>query len=190
MAEKKKISPLMILPPLLFAALAGMFLWGMSNGKDPRALPSTREGGTVPALSVTPLGTGVEFTEQDLKEGGVKLVNFWASWCAPCRVEHPQLETLAREGVTIYGINYKDEDTKALRFLEELGNPYVALMADKKGRTGLDWGLYGVPETFVINKDGVILKRFAGPITEEVLDSIIRPAIAKAGEAQTPDAGS
>lgn len=180
MAEKKKISWLMILPPVLFLALAAMFMWDMAKGGDPRALPSTREGGGVPALTVSPLGTGVEFTQEELKTGGVKLVNFWASWCAPCRAEHPQLETLARDGVTIYGINYKDEDTKALRFLEELGNPYTALMADKKGRTGLDWGLYGVPETFVIDKDGVIIKRFAGPITEAVLDSIIRPAIAEA----------
>ncbi|MDA5093883.1 DsbE family thiol:disulfide interchange protein [Aliiroseovarius sp. KMU-50] len=180
MAEKKKISWLMLLPIILFGGLATMFMWGMSNGKDARTLPSTREGGVVPALTVSPLGTGVEFTQEDLTNGGVKLVNFWASWCAPCRVEHPQLETLAREGVTIYGINYKDEDTKALRFLEELGNPYVSLMADKKGRTGLDWGLYGVPETFVIDKDGVVIKRFAGPITESILDSVIRPAITEA----------
>lgn len=180
MAEKKKISWLMILPPVLFAALAGMFFWGMSNGKDHRALPSTREGGMVPALSVSPLGTGVEFGEQDLKTGGVKLVNFWASWCAPCRAEHPQLETLARDGVKIYGVNYKDEDTKALQFLEELGNPFMALMADKKGRTGLDWGIYGVPETFIIDGNGTIVKRFAGPITKSILDTVIRPAIAEA----------
>ncbi len=179
-AQKKKISPLMILPPVIFLALAAMFMWGMAKGGDPRALPSTREGGLVPALSVEPLGPGVSFTHDDLTADGVKLVNFWASWCAPCRAEHAQLETMAKEGITIYGVNYKDEDIKALRFLDELGNPYAALMADKKGRTGLDWGLYGVPETFVIDKDGVIIKRFAGPITESVLDSVIRPAIAEA----------
>jgi cytochrome c biogenesis protein CcmG/thiol:disulfide interchange protein DsbE len=107
----------------------------------------------------------------------VKLVNFWASWCAPCRVEHPKLEELAAEGLPIYGVNYKDEPDKALAFLAELGDPYAGIGADAGGRMGLDWGLYGVPETFVIDGDGTVVLRFAGPITQSVLDTTIRPAI-------------
>lgn len=175
------MKPMMILPPLVFGALALMFFFGMDReGGD--QLASTREGGPVPELTVTPLGDIPGFEREVLTTGGVKLVNFWASWCAPCRVEHPQLNTLAGEGVPIYGINYKDEAAKAQGFLDELGNPYVAVVQDGGGRTGLDWGLYGVPETFVIDGDGVVVKRFAGPITEQILDSIIRPAMAQAAQ--------
>jgi cytochrome c biogenesis protein CcmG, thiol:disulfide interchange protein DsbE len=177
--QKKGISWLMILPPVLFMGLAAMFLWGMTQD-DRNALPSTREGGIVPAMQVTAFDGEPGFTQEDLKNGGVKLVNFWASWCAPCRAEHPLLERLSEEGVQINGINYKDDPANAKRFLAQLGNPYAALMADADGRTGLEWGLYGVPETFVIASDGTVVKRFAGPITEGILESIIRPAIAEA----------
>jgi cytochrome c biogenesis protein CcmG/thiol:disulfide interchange protein DsbE len=112
--------------------------------------------------------------------GGVKLVNYWASWCAPCRAEHRFLEQLQDEGIPIYGINYKDEPDNALAFLHELGDPYAGLAADETGRTALDWGLYGVPETYVIAADGTIVLRFAGPITESILESTIRPAMAEA----------
>ncbi|MFT6426670.1 MAG: cytochrome c biogenesis protein CcmG/thiol:disulfide interchange protein DsbE, partial [Celeribacter sp.] len=114
--------------------------------------------------------------------GGVKLVNYWASWCAPCRAEHPQLEALSDEGVTVYGINYKDKPEAAIGFLNELGNPYAAVGADEPGRTALEWGLYGVPETYVVNADGEITYRFAGPITAEIMDKYIKPEIAKAAE--------
>lgn len=174
------MKPLMFIPLAIFGIVAGLFLYGMTSGSGDDALPSTREGGLTPALTVSELTGGAPFTEADLRSGGVKLVNFWASWCAPCRAEHPQLLTLAEEGVPIYGINYKDEPAKALAFLDELGNPFARLAADGSGRTGLDWGLYGVPETFVINGEGVVIKRFAGPITEEILEKIIRPAIAEA----------
>jgi cytochrome c biogenesis protein CcmG/thiol:disulfide interchange protein DsbE len=110
----------------------------------------------------------------------VKLVNFWASWCAPCRVEHPVLEDLAADGLPIIGVNYKDDPEKALGFLAELGDPYTAVGADPEGRTGLDWGLYGVPETFVIDSDGTVLLRHPGPITRDVLDRRIMPAIDEA----------
>ena len=179
-----RISPLMVLPPVIFAGLAAMFLYGMNpNRGDPRDLPSTREGGPAPALQLTELAGGAPFTDADLRAGGVKLVNYWASWCAPCRAEHPQLEAMAREGILIYGINYKDDPSKALRFLEELGNPYAALGADRDGRTALDWGLYGVPETFVIDANGKIVLRFAGPITESILERKIRPAMREAAAA-------
>jgi cytochrome c biogenesis protein CcmG/thiol:disulfide interchange protein DsbE len=169
----------MILPPVLFAGLAAMFYVGM-NRENPDALPSALAGQQAPGMVLTDLGANPAFTDATLREPGVKLVNYWASWCAPCRAEHPNLEKLAADGVPIYGINYKDDPDKALAFLAELGNPYTALGADATGRTALDWGLYGVPETFVIDSAGTVVLRFAGPITSSVLEKTIRPAIAAA----------
>ncbi len=177
------IKPLMIAPPLLFVGLATMFLWGMNRG-DPGALPSTLEGRQVPALELVQLGDLAVFDQETLRQPGVKLVNYWASWCAPCRVEHPTLEALAAEGVKIYGINYKDDPRKALKFLAELGNPYVAVGADENGRMALEWGVYGVPETYVIDGDGVIILRLAGPVTQRVLKNAIRPAMERAAQAK------
>lgn len=177
-----KVSPMVVLPPVIFAGLAVMFLWGM-NREDPNALPSTREGGPAPALQLTALGDGEPFGDADLRDGGVKLVNFWASWCAPCRAEHPQLEAMADEGIVIYGVNYKDDPANAMNFLAQLGDPYIGKGADLEGRTGLDWGLYGVPETFVIDANGTVVLRFAGPITPSVLEARIRPAMEKAAAA-------
>jgi len=174
-----KVSPLMILPPVLFAGLAALFFFGMQR-ENPDALPSALEGRPAPAVQVTQLGDKKPFKDSDLRSGDVKLVNYWASWCAPCRVEHPHLETLADQGVTIYGVNYKDKPDNALKFLTELGDPYTALGADANGRMALDWGLYGVPETYVIDGKGQIVLRFAGPITEKVLQSTILPAIEEA----------
>ncbi len=171
-----KVQPLMVLPPLIFLGLAVLFFVGMQRD-DPDGLPSAILNGPAPSVDLTALGTEPNFTDVDLRDGEVKLVNYWASWCGPCRAEHPNLEVLAREGVTIYGINYKDDPANALGFLEELGNPYARIGADESGRTALNWGLYGVPETYVIDGAGNVVLRFAGPITERVLDSTIRPAI-------------
>jgi len=170
----------MIAPPLIFAGLAFMFFVGMMRS-DPDSLPSARLGQGAPGLTVVALD-GPLLTPEVLNAPGIKLVNFWASWCAPCRVEHPNLEALAREGVVIHGINYKDDPKKALAFLAELGNPYATLGADTKGRTALEWGVYGVPETYVIDGDGTVVLRFPGPITERVLRDTIRPALAKAAQ--------
>lgn len=170
------LKPMMILPPLVFVGLAVLFFWGMQRD-DPNALRSTREGGPVPTLTLTGFGDKAPFTVEDLAGGEVKLVNFWASWCAPCRAEHPHLVALAEEGIEIFGINYKDEPAKAQKFLDDLGDPYARLAADPSGRTGLDWGLYGVPETYVIDGNGIVVKRFAGPISASILENIIRPAI-------------
>ncbi len=174
-----KISPLMLAPPLIFAGLVSLFFVGMMRD-NPDELPSALEGKPAPAAVVTALGSEKTFEDKDLRTGGVKLVNFWASWCAPCRVEHPNLQGLSDEGVTIYGVNYKDDPAKALKFLEELGNPYAGLGADEAGRMALNWGLYGVPETYVIDGSGKIILRFAGPITQSILESKICPAIAEA----------
>jgi cytochrome c biogenesis protein CcmG/thiol:disulfide interchange protein DsbE len=164
---------------MLFAGLAALFWLGMQRD-DPDRLPSALEGRGAPPVLVTPLGPGPVLTQADLTAPGVKLVNFWASWCAPCRAEHPNLMALAAEGIPVHGINYKDPAANALAFLAELGNPFATLGADATGRTGLDWGLYGVPETFVIDADGRVILRFPGPITGRVLDETIRPAIARA----------
>ena len=139
-------------------------------------------GADPPALTLTPLAPIEGFQLGALEGEGVKLVNFWASWCAPCRAEHPNLEALAEEGYPIYGVNYKDDPEKALAFLDELGNPYEGVAADGEGRTAIDWGVYGVPETFVIDADGKVIFRFAGPITQRALQDRIRPVLNAAQE--------
>ena len=145
-----KINPLMLAPPLLFAGFAIFAGIGMFR-EDPDALPSARQGQIVPDVVLTAFDGKQSFDAEALKGGGVKLVNYWASWCAPCRAEHPNLEALATEGVPIYGINYKDNPNDATAFLNELGDPYAGLGADQQGRTALEWGLYGVPETYVVD---------------------------------------
>lgn len=175
-----KISPLSIAPPLIFAALAGLFIFGMGRD-DANQLPSAQTGKDAPSLvALVPLAELPTIDDDMLRDGQVKLVNFWASWCAPCRAEHAQLETLHETGTPILGVNYKDDATKALAFMEELGNPYTVIGADETGRTALEWGVYGVPETYVVDGNGKITYRFAGPITIEVLDRFILPEIAKA----------
>ena len=173
------VKPLMLAPPLVFAGLAALFFVSMQRS-DPDQLPSAMEGRAAPAVQVVALGNGPELTDAMLREPGVKLVNFWASWCAPCRAEHPVLKTLQAEGVTILGVNFKDKPEAALQFLQDLGNPYAAIGADDSGRMGLDWGLYGVPETFVIDGTGKVILRHAGPITPGILEDRIRPALAEA----------
>ena len=149
-------------------------------GFDTNALPSTLAGRQAPAVAVAQLADLPTFSDADLKDGKVKLVNFWASWCAPCRAEHPNLEKLKAEGVTIYGVNYKDKPDAALGFLSALGDPYAAIGTDESGRMGIDWGIYGVPETFIIDGNGKVVDRFPGPITERSLDDVIRAGLKKA----------
>jgi cytochrome c biogenesis protein CcmG/thiol:disulfide interchange protein DsbE len=166
----------MAVPLVVFAAFAGLALVGLSR-EDPDALPSALAGQQAPAVVITPLGDKPGFGAADLRAGDVTLVNYWASWCAPCRIEHPKLERLAEEGIAIYGVNYKDKPGNALGFLDELGDPYTGIGADASGRMAINWGVYGVPETYVIDGQGEIVLRFAGPITDRVLENTIRPAI-------------
>ncbi|MER5170187.1 DsbE family thiol:disulfide interchange protein [Thioclava sp. GXIMD2076] len=170
------VKPLMLAPPLVFAALAGMFIWGMSR-QDPSQLPTAFAGKPAPEVQLSALGTLPEFSSADLKDGKVKLVNFWASWCAPCRVEHPNLESLAGQGVQILGVNYKDNPDKALAFLDSLGNPFARAGQDPEGQMALNWGVYGVPETFVVDGDGKVLMRYAGPLTDDVISQKIQPLL-------------
>ena len=136
---------------------------------------------SVPPLVLARLGTHALLDDEALRDGLPKLVNYWASWCAPCRAEQPLLEQLAKQGVTIYGVNYKDKPEAALKFLTELGNPYAGIGQDDTGRMALYWGVYGIPETYLIDGDGVILMRHAGPITQRVLDGPFGEAMNKAG---------
>ncbi|WP_298936134.1 DsbE family thiol:disulfide interchange protein [uncultured Ruegeria sp.] len=174
-----KISPLMVAPPLIFGAFAVLAGIGMFRD-DPNALPSAREGQAAPPVVLTEFPGKPLFDDTTLRDGEVKLVNYWASWCAPCRAEHPNLEALSQEGIPVYGINYKDKLDNAEAFLTELGDPYEAIGRDEQGRMALDWGLYGVPETYVIDGEGTVILRFAGPITQRVIESTIRPALEKA----------
>ncbi len=174
-----RVSPLAALPPIAFAAIAGLFLSGMFRD-DPDALPSTLEGQSAPYVEIEPLSGYAPITDGLLRASGPKLINFWASWCAPCRVEHPQLMALQAEGLAIYGVNFKDDPARARRFLDEFGDPFEGVGADRDGRMALDWGVYGVPETFVVDGNGKVLLRYAGPVTDVILKNRIRPALAEA----------
>lgn len=177
-----KISPYVAIPPIMFLGLAGLFYFGLSRD-DAGNLPSTMVGRSAPALlKITDLREDPAPTIDDLTADGVKFVNFWASWCGPCRAEHPLLEAMADDGATLIGINYKDSADNALGFLEELGDPFTKIGADTTGRTGLEWGVYGVPETFVIDGNGKVLYRHPGPLTQRIMDERILPAIAAAAE--------
>ncbi|MFY0632587.1 MAG: DsbE family thiol:disulfide interchange protein [Vannielia sp.] len=178
--------PLMFVPFAVIALLLGaVFLPKlMANKADPdavEALPSTFIGRPAPGLELAALGAEPELTREMLDGAGLKLVNFWASWCAPCRVEHPNLVALAQAGVPVYGINYKDDPEKAADFLAELGNPYAAIGADTQGRNGFGWGVYGVPETYLIDGEGKILLRVAGPVTARSFARDLGPALEAAG---------
>ncbi|MDE4304329.1 DsbE family thiol:disulfide interchange protein [Phaeobacter gallaeciensis] len=174
-----KISPLMAVPVVVFGGFVGLALVGMFR-EDPESLPSAREGQTAPPVVLDDFAGKPSFDDATLRDGTVKLVNYWASWCAPCRAEHPTLEALSAEGVPIYGVNYKDQQDNAEAFLNELGDPYTAIGRDEKGRMAIDWGLYGVPETYVIDGEGKIVLRFAGPLTSSVVEKTLRPAMEKA----------
>ena len=170
------VKPLMLLPPVIFAGLVGAFLGGMYWTDD--ELPSALVGQSAPATAVEPLQGFEPFDPAAMADGRVKLVNFWASWCAPCRVEHPNLQALADGGVPIYGINYKDAPEAALAFLAELGSPYEALAADSSGRVARDWGVYGVPETYVVDGEGIVRLRIAGPVTQRDIEGRLGEALA------------
>lgn len=173
------MKPLLLLPLAVFAGLLGFVAAGnFREGRD--ELPSARAGQMAPAVALEAMPGRELFTDDMLRAGEPVLVNFWASWCPPCRAEHPVLETLAAEGIPVLGVNYRDQPDRADDFLTELGDPYRAVGADPRARMGLDWGVVGLPETFVVDGEGRIVLRYAGPITAEIVDSRIRPALARA----------
>ena len=180
----------LVWPLAVFAVLAVIFAFALRTG-DPSKLPSALIGKTVPAIELqgleglTDAGRPVGgFASTDLAGGQVSVVNFWASWCVPCVQEHPVLVALnERTGVRVFGVNYKDQAAAARRFLGRYGNPYFAVGVDGNGRAAIEWGVYGMPETFVVNGRGEIVYKHVGPITPEALEAKIIPAI-RAAERQ------
>jgi cytochrome c biogenesis protein CcmG/thiol:disulfide interchange protein DsbE len=166
-----------VLPVAVFGLMAAGFYVGL--GVDSTVLPSALIDEPAPQFTLPPLpGQENGFSSADL-QGHVSLVNTFASWCAPCRLEHPVLNRLAAaKRVPIYGINYKDTGEAAVKWIEALGNPYTRIGADS-GRVGLDWGVYGVPETFVVDRQGRIRYKHVGPLTQADLDRTIVPLLAR-----------
>jgi len=168
---------LIAMVPLAIAALLGVaFYWGLWNNDD--RLPSTLIGRPVPEFALPPIEGRTEgLSSEDLRDE-VSIVNVWASWCVPCRVEMPLLVDLAATGtVPIHGINYKDAPDAALGFLAELGDPYTRIGAERQGRVSIDWGVYGLPETFVIDATGRIAYKHVGPFDRRSLEEDILPVV-------------
>jgi len=181
-ASPKPRRLVVLLPLLLFLGLAALFLMQLLSGRDVAEIPSALIGQPAPETSLPPL-EGMSLPGIDSREfaGKVTLVNVWASWCAPCREEHPMLLALAQDQrFAIAGLNYKDAPENARRFLGSLGNPYSAIGVDDSGRTAIDWGVYGVPETFLVGKDGKIAFKHVGPLSEQAIVTTLLPAIEKA----------
>lgn len=178
-----KISPMVIAPPALFAGLAILFYVGMfREGKDD--LKSVFIGKPAPSIEdSTKLPEFAGLTQADLARGEVTLVNFWASWCPPCRAEHPKLLELAKE-IPIAGINFKDTEGAATSYLKDDGNPFFAIGFDRAGRTAIDWGVTAPPETFILSGDGTVLYRFAGPLVGSDYEQRFLPELEKARSAQ------
>ena len=178
---------LIVLAPLaVFLGLVILFLFRLYSG-DPSRIPSALIGQPAPKTTLPPVagldrnGEPVPGIDPARFKGAVTLMNVWASWCVPCHDEAPLLVELARDTrLRVIGINYKDDPENARRFLGRYGDPFAAVGADKNGRAAIEWGVYGVPETFVIGRDGRIAYKLVGPITPENLDTVIKPEIEKA----------
>jgi cytochrome c biogenesis protein CcmG/thiol:disulfide interchange protein DsbE len=171
-----------ILPLAAFFALAAYFALALRPGRDPQALPSALIDKPLPAFSLPELAGGGTLSPEALR-GQVAVINFFASWCAPCREEHPLLMQLARqEKLPLVGIAYKDKPQDSQRFLGQLGDPYGRVGVDREGRTGFDFGVYGVPETYVVDRQGRIRKRFVGPLTPEAVERELLPLVRALGQ--------
>ncbi len=188
-----KINWLMIVPLAIIVGLFGVFGYRLANnqdalqqGIDTTAIRSVQEGRPAPALNLTALDGTALLTRADLEGNGLVIVNYFASWCPPCRAEHPTLTALAQAGNQLFGVNYRDPARDALGFLNELGNPYARIGQDAEARNGRDWGVVAMPETFFINDDGIVVLHFRGPITQRSLENQVIPALAEAGYALEP----
>jgi cytochrome c biogenesis protein CcmG/thiol:disulfide interchange protein DsbE len=167
-------------PALVFLGLSVLVGWGLT--RDPGELPSALIGKPVPEFSLPPVqGRKLGLSSADLK-GEVALVNVFASWCTACRYEHPVFMRLKKDGVVpIHGINYKDRPQDAAKWLDDLGDPYTRTGADRDGRVAIEWGVYGVPETFVIDREGRIVFKQVGPVTPDVYEKRVRPLLEELG---------
>jgi cytochrome c biogenesis protein CcmG, thiol:disulfide interchange protein DsbE len=176
-----------LLPVLLFAGLAGAFTISLLSGPA-NILPSALINKSIPQFTLPSLGDDENVTStlpglktEDLIQGKVTVVNYFASWCPPCRYEHPVLMRLNRMNIVkLVGISQKDDPVKSMNFLNELGNPYSAVGVDRNGRVSIDWGVYGLPETFIVDGEGKIRFKYVGPISNQFLDAKIIPEIKKA----------
>ena len=182
----RRRSFLTALPLIVFALLAALF-WLRLGDADPSRIPSALIGHPAPQVALPALtglsndGTEVPGLAPSMFKGKVTLVNVWASWCIPCHDEAPLLTELAKDKrLQMIGINYKDTPDNARRFLGRYGNPFAASGADTNGRAAIEWGVYGVPETFIIGRDGKIAYKLVGPITPENLDTVLKPQIERA----------
>jgi cytochrome c biogenesis protein CcmG, thiol:disulfide interchange protein DsbE len=183
---KKQRNLLLLLPLIVFLALAALFFYRLGAG-DPARIPSALIGRPAPVTNLPPLpglqrdGKSVPGPGATTFQGSVTLVNVWASWCVPCHDEAPFLEQLAKDKrIQLVGINYKDPPDNARRFLNRYGNPFSAVGRDEAGRASIDWGVYGVPETFLVGRDGRIAYKLVGPITTDNLARTLLPEIEKA----------
>ncbi len=174
------------LPLLILIALA-VLLW-VGLGLDPDRVPSPLIGKPAPAFELPDLEReGETVTEADISAEGAALFNVWASWCPPCLDEHPLfMELVAREEVPIIGLNYRDQPEAAREWLARHGNPYRRVALDREGRTGIDWGVYGVPETYVVDAEGVIRYKHVGPIDERILENEIMPLVRELRAGESP----
>lgn len=175
-----------LVPVAVFAALAALLYLALFWG-DPSEIPTALKDKPVPDFVMPPVD-GLQnmpgLASDDLKTGAPTIVNVWASWCGPCRVEHPVLMQLAeRDDVRLVGLNYKDAPQNARRFLGTLGNPFQAVGADRTGRTAIDWGVYGVPETFIVDGNGIIRFKYVGPIAPADIENVI---LSELESAKTP----
>jgi cytochrome c biogenesis protein CcmG/thiol:disulfide interchange protein DsbE len=182
-SEQPRRSRLLLLLPLaIFLGLAAIFLMQLLSGRDISEVPSALIGQPAPITNLPPLEGG-SLPGLDSKQfaGRVTLLNVFASWCAPCREEHPVLLALAQDKrYALVALNYKDKPENARRFLGDLGNPFAAIGVDEAGRTAIDWGVYGVPETFLIGKDGRIAYKHVGPLTPGSVRDLLLPQVEKA----------
>ncbi|MGA3302143.1 MAG: DsbE family thiol:disulfide interchange protein [Methylovirgula sp.] len=179
---------LVLVPLIVFSAIAALLLVRLFAGDDSR-LPSALIGKEVPHFTLPPiagLAGHPGLSDSDLRQGHVTLVNIFASWCVPCHLEHPALlalsqnPTLAKEGVSLVGIAYKDASENVRRFLNEAGDPFAGVGADTSGDTGIQFGVYGVPETYIVRGDGTVSYKFVGPMDDKAITSVILPEIEKA----------
>ncbi len=184
---KRRMSWLAILPLILFVGLAGIFFRQLWRGVDPSRLPSPLIGKPAPEFNLPPVdgllrdGTPVPGLATADFSGKVTVVNLWGSWCIDCRLEHDQLQRLSQDKrIRLVGITWKDQPENARRYLGTLGNPFAAVGVDTTGRAAIDWGLYGVPESFVVGPDGKIVYKFIGPLTDDSLEKVLMPQVEQA----------
>lgn len=178
---------LAVLPLVLFGALAALFWSQLESGRDIREIPSALIGTKAPTLDLPPL-EGATLAAAPMPalndaaiRGKLTLVNVWASWCIPCREENPLILALSKDPrLTVVGINYKDKTDNAVRFLGELGNPFSAIGIDPRGKSAIDWGVYGIPESYLVDASGTIVYKRVGPFDEKSLSEGLYPAIEKA----------